>query len=362
MSWLLLALSFTVLGMMAAMCCCDTCTIFEDDFSTDRTGTDYTTVSGTFTVGSGVLTTSSSSAVILSDTPVPGGLNGVFHSGSLKFGNNADQGKIIFAATDSSNFWYFQVQPGATDGTAKLYQRSSGVDTQQGLTVTVTGLNTGETIPYTVCYDGQKVVLTMSTVACMVHTASITVAGTFSGFGTGSVTTLVTFDDLLISKHVVDDASCPYCDIMTTACGTCGGCATGTVVERVQIDLPAPVPFGVPACSAPVCSSIAGSYILDLVTTGVGGNQCGWDYYFPSAICGFDRLTLRTFGGGVLKDIEIRLQDATATKLLIWNDDDADPPDCSSWSSRSVPVAGGALVAGCYHNTSTNPPALISNV
>src|SRR5574343_1156825 len=68
--WETLAYGFVVAPFaffFGGCACCESCEIFTDDFSTDRTGTDYTT-SGTVAVSGGVLTMTSAGAYAIANT------------------------------------------------------------------------------------------------------------------------------------------------------------------------------------------------------------------------------------------------------------------------------------------------------
>ncbi len=198
------------------------CTIFTDDFSTDRTGTDYTVGSGTWVVSAGVITCTSASATITENTAASVSTTAVSISASVN-PSGTDLGRVIGAYVDSTHYWYAEIQPGATDGTLKLFEKNgSGAATQRGSTATITGYTSGaKTV--VLCFTGTHVIAIADHENAIIYTASVTVASTKAGIGTGAGSSSVVFDDFSFMVHYSSDPSCPGCgDMPTRDCG-CDG-------------------------------------------------------------------------------------------------------------------------------------------
>lgn len=199
-----------VLMLILSSCCCDTCTIVSDDFATD-TSANYSQRSGTWTWGSGTVSTTSASALLRHETAVTAGLTGVYSSVKITCATTSDLGRLVISYTDDSNYWFAEVQPGTNHGWLKLYQRSGGTDTLKGSTK-VSGLQANEQITLTLCYASGKVRAYIASATAGVEVAAtITIASTKCGLGTGAGSSSVTFDDFSFAKHDVDNTACEAC-------------------------------------------------------------------------------------------------------------------------------------------------------
>jgi hypothetical protein len=232
---LLLSLVWPELAMFAVglaasnSCCCPTCTIYSDDFTTDRTGTDYSVRSGSWAVSGGKITCTSASALIRAETAAGGGATACYISADVTPASTSDIGGVAGAIVDDNTLWKAVVQPGAANGTLKLYQRSGGVDTQRGSTATLTGYTSGmKTVCLSFAY-GQVTVSVGST--AISYTASVTVASTKAGLVTGAGSSSVAFDNLAFNKHRKDDSTCSECTM------SCSQCQNSAATETVQIDV-----------------------------------------------------------------------------------------------------------------------------
>lgn len=231
----LMAVGFLpMLGLFGVgRCCCGgTCTIFTDDYSTDRTGTDYTTSAGTWAVSGGVLTCTTASALITANTAVTAGLTGIYVRASITCATTSDIARLIIGYSNDSNYWFCEAAPGAVNGTIKIYQRSGGVNTQIGSTLTFTSFTTVRTADVCMSYLNGTVnvvgtVLT-TTKSTLTEPGTITAAGSKVGMGTGAGTSSVTFDSFELQKHNVDDSTCPNCV-------ACNGCNPDLIPAEMQV-------------------------------------------------------------------------------------------------------------------------------
>jgi hypothetical protein len=194
--------------------CCD-CSFFSDAFTSGAfLAQKYDQTAGSWSVASGTLTTSSGSALIIARRTVPPELTGVYCTVTMAMGRAGDVGKLIIAYTDADNYWWCELEPGTNHGRLRLYERSGGAETLKG-TIKIAFLQANEQLTVEMCYadgfvrahafgDGG-----MS--AALQSAATITIAGTKCGMGTGNVSSGVVFDSFLIETHETDDSECESC-------------------------------------------------------------------------------------------------------------------------------------------------------
>jgi len=280
MDWLLEAISWAfiscpfVLGFFWGGCtCCESCTIFSDDFSTDRTGTDYTTVSGTWTVGSGVMTTGSAGALIVEDTAGTTGHGRV--TVTAKVDTAGATIRLVGSYVDSSNYLFVDFYINGSSSEIKLWERVAGVDTLLSAPGTFSAsTNTN----YTICLNWNGGVATaLTTVSSVQRVARVDYSGAGNQAGLGATPNggTVTFDNFTFVKDYVDDPTCatPACGYVETV--TCGPCDV-----PVDFDLLATI-SGITGGTCGTCSSIDGSYVLSY--WGSFGGVCYWGHQVPHA-------------------------------------------------------------------------------
>jgi hypothetical protein len=275
-------------------CGCGNCEIFSDDFSVDNLATDWDDRSGSWAVSGGDLDCTSASALIVTTADVTAGLNGVFAAVKITCATTSDIGRLVIAYVDDNNYWFAEVQPGASNGTLKLFQRSSGVNTQKGDTQTIAGFQATEQLQLVICYSSGVVVTTAGTNLATVSTSSsITIAGTQCGLGTGAGSSSVSFDDFSFTQHDVDNATCAFCD------RACNPCSDG-LPATIEVTLPSnlydsennPINCVTTAC----CLTQNGQTVvlaLDPTATFLSGvcqkpdvsRNCFWNYTAPSPFC-----------------------------------------------------------------------------
>src|SRR5687768_9004956 len=102
---------------MFNMCCC-ACNEYVN--STSFLSGNYTQVAGSWTFGS-ELTTTDADALIVNNLAVPTGYTSSWAKGSVRVFNTTDLGRFVSGYVDSDNYWFVELQSGATDGTAKLF-------------------------------------------------------------------------------------------------------------------------------------------------------------------------------------------------------------------------------------------------
>jgi len=212
-----------VLGYVNA-CCCSSCTIFTDDFSTNRLSTDYTTVSGTGAVLFGTLRTTSTNYVVVENTSGTTGHGRV--TARAKASTSGSSFGVVGSYVASNNNVFCEITLGGASSTFKLWRRF-GTDTQLGSTYTFTAAtNTDYTVE--LCWRGGSVTASIIGDASSVITAKVSASGNKAGMKAISASGgTITFSSFTYSKEHIDDNSCQTCG---DAAGyiTCDGCQNDT--------------------------------------------------------------------------------------------------------------------------------------
>lgn len=192
--------------------CCKTCTIHTDDFG-DGTITDFAQVSGTWSEGSGEISTASSNAILISDKAHPDTEISMVASARFKHSTNGSSCYIIVGYQDSSNFWYARFTAASGSGGSVAIRKvvsgtHSTVVSQSTVTINANTFYTGK-----ICISqGGNLTLTLNgTVLCGTNSPQ-TITGYKAGLGTtGSGT--ATFDDFSFKKvsHDITNESCEVC-------------------------------------------------------------------------------------------------------------------------------------------------------
>lgn len=304
-------------------CCCTPagCEYFEDDFSADNLATNYDARSGSFAVGSGVLTTSSDDALLVSNHTVPSGDTAALMGVRIKCSDLDDAGRAAIAYSGDDDYWFAEVEPGTVHGTLKLYERVGGVNTQRGGTLVLRDfvVDSWVNVCLSVLPDRVLVSAHVAGVATsQEYLATVSVTGTKSGVGTGTVVDTVTYDNYVVSKHHEDDEDCPYCQDTCVVC-TCLPRAWQVVITGVENQYP-PSSYGGP-CTG--CDQYNGTYFTKDWMDGdfaVAGTGCHWTKIITgkTGVCGnavgqprdyrlFVRIQPeRNFGLGPESEIDIR--------------------------------------------------------
>lgn len=189
-----------------------TCLIFTDDFSTDRTGTDYTIVSGTPTVSGGVLTTTSAGFLIVEDAAGSTG-----HGRAEVYGKVDTYGgsfEVLGSYVDSSNFLFVRVtiNSGANASVLQLFKKVAGVDTQLGIDDNFSAFTNTDYLTV-ICWDGSYAHCQAIPGAALGPFASgvFTGSGNQAGLGANPNGGTVTFEDFTFTHHQDDNPACSQC-------------------------------------------------------------------------------------------------------------------------------------------------------
>jgi hypothetical protein len=260
--------------MLVPTCtCCGNCVIFTDDFSTDRTGTDYTTASGTFSVAAGVITTTSAGALIVENTAGTSGHGrAVVTAKSSAFNGSFD---IVGSYVDSSNYLFARVYLNGISSTLRLYKKVAGADTQLGHTHIFTA-STGVNYTVEVCWNGTYA-------SCAIPagsgppfiSAAYTGTGNKAGLGASPNGGTVTFDDFTFSEHYDDEPTCTTCQSSDGSSCCCG------------IDMPATLNLNISG-TGPCATCGTLDLTLNIVPAGTAQRTCGAvnaQYYYRVGDC-----------------------------------------------------------------------------
>jgi hypothetical protein len=193
--------------------CCGgggTCTIFSDDFSVDDLAAEWTQVSGSWSIGSGVLSTSSSNAVLVCDTEYPGGVfgNHVIQT-SLK-ASTGNYSRIIFNYHSGS---YYHIEVYWNGSSSYVYIKTSGGSTIA--TSAVQSFTDGVTYSFRVCVERDQVFVNVND-SYVIGKSYLSGTNQFNyttcGVGTGSTSSSLQFDNYVFSYASSENQTCPDCN------------------------------------------------------------------------------------------------------------------------------------------------------
>jgi len=115
-------------------CCCSVCEIYSDDFQTDVTGTEWDELAGSWTVSTGILSISDSSAMLIADAVHPDGSNQpAVVKVKARWDTADDRARVILNYSDSDNYLYGEFWIGSDGcGHAQAYEVIAGTETTIG--------------------------------------------------------------------------------------------------------------------------------------------------------------------------------------------------------------------------------------
>lgn len=252
------------------------CVIYSDDFSTN-TISSYTQDAGSWSISSGIVSVNSNNARLRLNSTSPTGHGRV--RVRFRFVSASSTINLIGSYVDANNYLFLEVTSG---GNLKLWDRTSGSNTQIGSAISVGSLSTFTFYDIEICWDGTTAKgLFYGTVSAGFYTAQ-SISGSYSGtgsgaaLGTGTVASTVSFDNLVFEKHQTDDATCTVCGGAVATCGsnlvTCSG---GIFPPRIS----ASITFSGSGDCYSTCSSVGiGTFILSNVAAAdsVNSPANGW--------------------------------------------------------------------------------------
>jgi hypothetical protein len=323
-----------------------TCAIFSDDFATDKTGTDYTVVSGSFTVSGGEISTTSATPLIIADDEST--TNHGKATVDVKSSATGNDSRIIGAYVSGTTYVYAKL---TYNGASSTFEVFTGAGTQIGPTVTTsTASDTYYTM--TICWDGTDVTATLSGAgSCKaIVSGDYSGTGTKAGFGGSRSSGTLTFDNFEFAHIYADDVSCD------ASCLPTGTTTSGTPCECNTCDPPWTGPIDVDisgfandtACS--VCANVDGVYRLSLYSKLT--NYCSWYLEIPAACGGggTDNILFEVQIQGLNWNTRVSYQFAGTgmNQVTTWTVVSASKPDCESFNAYDLPWTADA----------TGPPTL----
>lgn len=327
--------------MMFPNCCCG-CNYFTDDYSTDNLATDYTAASGSWAVTGGKLTTSSSNALLIVNAT--SGSNYHVTTATVTMAASGDENRVVVGYVDTDNYIFLELVQGATTATAKLYKRVAGINTQIGVTKTLT-LSPGSALTFSICCGPELTVARFSRTVKI--SDSFISTGNKIGFASGTVGSSVTFDDLTLSKHSTDNATCVTCNTV------CNKCLNDIAADNYALLMPDDLTSDV-GCEG--CANVAGTWVatqffnpFPTCSWLAQGPQIGGCNPFVAFSIG---LSVRTpadlaWDGGPSPGTYrlIATLDPGGTQLVWQKDFGTDKPDCMNFDNEELTIvyAGTAL-------------------
>ncbi|MCK9569758.1 hypothetical protein M0R72_12515 [Candidatus Pacearchaeota archaeon] len=257
-------------GCAGADChCSQSCTIFFDDFATDDLAANWTEQSGDWSIADGVLSTSSSNAILTCNTTYPGG---GFHNHVIQVSLKASTGKrsrIIFSYVDSSNYNFIEVYWNGTSSYVYIKKNVAGTISTVA-TSQVQNFTNDAQFTFKVCVSSTAAVVNVVG-ETLVMTEVVSSTTTTFGTGTGSISAALYFDSVLFSKDVSETVGCPSCLL------PCSQCDDGLVAAYYQVSL-----SGISTGLGLVAGDFNKTFILATVpkTPGICGTT--WNY-FPTS-------------------------------------------------------------------------------
>lgn len=364
-------------GPRGACSCCESCSIFTDDFNrADDTnlGSDWSEVSGSWAITSNTLRTSSTSAVCVHDTG--------YGSAQMKVavslqGASGDFLRVIFGYVDSSNYWFAEVKIGAgTAGRFDLYRRSGGSNTLRTSNVSL-DIPADTWHNCSVCLTSEAGISAVLDIAGgQTVTAGYSTALTTEdavGVGTGSTASASTqFDDLAVTKAGGD---CPECALPNVGCGNCDD-GLGYYIYKATLYASFGTGFNAGQCGATECNKLLGDYYMPFKETVPGSpSSCVWESAFSPTVCptrcgGYSIARFEVLSGAGLGAVRFTVIDTDGQPFLRWNwtFGGATKP-CLDWTPASPLVAteiGTQLSCGflaeCSGNVSNNVGCRIAGI
>lgn len=312
-------LLFVPVALMMPPLFAATCTIFSDDFSTDRTGTDYTVVVSSWTVTGGKLTTGSSGALIVENTAGTTGHGRASIVGQVS--TSTASFRLVGSYVDASNYVFCEVTINGASSTFKLWKRVSGSDTQLGSTYTFTGA-TATNYTLEICWNGT--IASASIDSANSKSGLYSGSGNQAGVGASAAGGTVTLDTFTFDKNIADDGSCTACQVIS--CITCNGFSG--IASRLQVDVNS---LSDGTCGA--CDTLNGTYVVDYV----GVSSCP----FYSSACIYKGIASATCGSESVTWIHVYVENkSTGANLTVVFGDGDDVDYVNLVSTGTIPCGG----------------------
>lgn len=255
-------------GPRGACGCCESCDIFSDDFNradSSDLGADWDEVSGSWSITSNTLRTSSTNAVAVSSAST--GTSTLYLKALVKGDTSSDCVRLVFAYENSSNYWFAELFLGAAKA-VRIGQVVAGFPTiLQSTSPITTSLNTF--YRFSVCVSQTNIVHAVvydssgsGFIGQVQHASSTSLPVGLVGVGTGSPVNNVEFDDFEL-RVVSED--CEQCTGYCTACVDPIG-----MPPAWDITMPS-LPSG--GCNTAQCTAVGATWRAEFYFGGSSGFQ-----------------------------------------------------------------------------------------
>ncbi len=192
---------------------------------------------------------------------------------NVKGANDNDQIRVFVDWLDSSNYHYVQIITGASK-TLKIYEVDAGVTTE--LASTAVSTTAGSTYALDVCLSSG--IFIQAVLGSARLSAPITAQSSigYCGLACGTITTQVSFTDLVVDRGTDGVRSCP-CGYGNdcSECPTYAASATGMTPAELVL-----VVAGITNGSCASCANLNGIYILEQK-----GSPCFYDHAISPSVC-----------------------------------------------------------------------------
>lgn len=242
--------------------CRTPCSVISDAFSTD-TSADWTEVDGALTIGSGVLTTTSATALFIHNTAGTTGHGRV--SVRAKAGANSNAVRLIGSYVNADNYLFCELSFNSFGlASFKLFSRIAGSNTQIGSTYSAGTPGATNFHALELCWNGTEARGALNGTARVVGIYNG--VGIKAGVGAVLASGTATFDDFEFDVHKTDNDECQKCESLCVLCENGGADTITLVIDGVVDD----------DCAD--CDVFNGTFVLDFIANitpfGDGTNRC----------------------------------------------------------------------------------------
>lgn len=321
--------ALTVPLYIRCYCCTLACTILTDNFGTD-TIANYDQRSGTWTVGSGTLSTASASGLIISNTTLRDDIGQVVVS-IAGIGTGEIAG-VVGAYIDDDNYLLAElecVNSGTSEWEIRIIERVAAANTTI-IERTQVFLNALSFHGIKLCWNGTHASITLDASPGANAMWQSTLVGNKAGMAVTNNTGTMNFDGFNLLDSFDNISTCAECD---THCAS--ACIGHTSTMQVQADISS---IGSGTCGD--CSALNTTHILDLWQEPLAGS---------SLSCTF---TITPAGIGPCTSLRLSYQwlttnnrfDILGAGACVFNSTGAANQDCSSAPAQLTPITS---CSGC---------------
>jgi hypothetical protein len=250
-------------------CCTLACTILTDNYGSN-TIANYDQRDGTWSIGSGVLSTSSTTGLIIHNTTTRDNTGQVIVS--INELNTGEIAGVVGAYVDDDNYLLAELEcldDGIGDWAVRLIERVGGVETTlDELSGTI--LNFGATHGVWLCWTGTYASVRLDGSPSTHIFWESSLVGNKVGIKVTNNTGTLNFDGFNIQDSFDNVATCQECDAHCAS-----HCIGNTSSRQIQVDI-----AGMASGTCGDCTVLNTTHILDLRRPG-STHDCGWNMSLP---------------------------------------------------------------------------------